>query len=151
MKSPGISYHTHPNRMGITGWIYGGPYRLERFLYTIHRATGLGVLLYLVMHIGVTWFKNDPGTWKILMDMLEMPAFRFGEYIVFFGVVFHAINGIRLIVGEFGFLMGKPKMPVYPYPLALLRQRPFLVALMVITGILVIYGAIEIMGPMLIQ
>jgi succinate dehydrogenase / fumarate reductase, cytochrome b subunit len=144
MKTPETERKGLPNNLGITGWVYAGSYRLERYLYTLHRVTGLGVLVYLLMHIGVTWFKNDPVMWTFIMGFLEHPFFKVGEYMVYFGVVFHGLNGIRLIIGEFGYMLGSPRLPVYPYPLALLRQRPLLAVLMVITGIIVILGAVNI-------
>jgi succinate dehydrogenase / fumarate reductase cytochrome b subunit len=144
MKSPDIPRKTHPNKLGIFGWVYAGPYNIERYLYTLHRVTGLGVLLYLVMHIFLTWFKNDPEMWDTLMMLLNNPFARLGEYCVFFGVMFHAMNGIRLIIGELGYMMGKPERPIYPYPIAVLRQRPLLVVLMLLTAVFVVYGAIDI-------
>jgi succinate dehydrogenase / fumarate reductase, cytochrome b subunit len=144
MKTPHTEKKLYDNLLGVKGWLYGGPYGLERYLYTLHRVTGLGVLVYLIMHIGVTWFKNDPDRWVECMAVLDNPFFKCGEYLVFFGVVFHAINGIRLIIGEFGYLLGKPKLPVYPYPLALLRQRPLALVLMLLMGILALYGFFDI-------
>jgi succinate dehydrogenase / fumarate reductase cytochrome b subunit len=66
-----------------------------------------------------------------------------GEYALFAAVVFHAANGIRLILTQFGFLLGKPMRPIYPYSLAMMRQRPVMILLMVLTVIVVIYGGIE--------
>ncbi len=144
MKTPQTEKKLWDNRIGIKGWVYGGPYRLERYLYTLHRVSGLGVLVYLMLHIGVTWFKNYPDIWDKLMVIAANPLILCGEYIVFAGVVFHALNGIRLIVGELGYMLGKPKLPVYPYPLALLRQRPLALVLMLLTGIIVSYGIFDI-------
>lgn len=143
MKTPDIKVNTIPNRMGIFGWLYGGKYGIERYLFTLHRVTGLGILVYLMMHIGVTWFKNDPVIWNKLMSILENPMIRLGEFCVFFGVIFHAMNGIRLIICEFGFKLGKPERPVYPYTNAMSRQRPFMIGLMILTAIIIIYGAAE--------
>ncbi len=151
MKSPNIEKKVCENKLGLRGWVYAGSYRIERYLYTLHRVTGLGVLVYLLLHIAVTWFKNDPGIWTTLMEIVKHPLIRLGEYCVFFGVAFHAINGIRLIIGEFGYLLGKPVLPVYPYPLAMLRQRPMLVALMLITAVVVLYGAFDVFRDLFIH
>ena len=37
----------HPNRLGIAGWLGGGRWGFERYLYTLHRLTGLGLLALL--------------------------------------------------------------------------------------------------------
>ena len=36
----------HPNRLGLKGWVAGGRWGPDRYLYTLHRVTGLGLLLY---------------------------------------------------------------------------------------------------------
>jgi len=43
-----------PNRLGVWGWLGGGRWGWERYLYTLHRLTGLGLLAYFLMHIIVT-------------------------------------------------------------------------------------------------
>jgi len=44
----------YPNRLGVWGWLGGGRWGVERYLYTLHRVTGLGLLAYFVMHILLT-------------------------------------------------------------------------------------------------
>ena len=44
----------HPNKLGIRGWLVGGSWGPERYLYTLHRVTGLGLLAYFLLHILVT-------------------------------------------------------------------------------------------------
>jgi succinate dehydrogenase / fumarate reductase cytochrome b subunit len=144
MQFPAEERRTYPHKLGLQGWVYAGKYRIERYLYTLHRLTGLGILLYLVLHIHVTGFKiRGPDAWKAVMDAVGAPIFHLGEYALFAAVVFHAANGIRLILTQFGFLLGKPMRPIYPYSLAMMRQRPVMILLMVLTVIVVIYGGIE--------
>ena len=33
----------YPNRLGVKGWAVGGHWGPERYLYTLHRVTGLGL------------------------------------------------------------------------------------------------------------
>jgi succinate dehydrogenase/fumarate reductase cytochrome b subunit len=37
-----------------------------------------------------------------------------GEHLVFVAFAFHALNGVRLVLVELGFAVGKPLEPVYP-------------------------------------
>jgi succinate dehydrogenase / fumarate reductase cytochrome b subunit len=126
------------NDLGIVGWGWAGRYGLERYLYTLHRLTGLGVLFYFVLHIFATSTRifGEPA-WKATMGFLHHPVFRFGEYLVFAGFVFHALNGVRLIFQELGYLLGKPTPPVFPYSYGLRDFRP--VALLVV--VLAVVGA----------
>ena len=58
----------------------------------------------------------------------HQPIFAFGEYLVFAAFAYHACNGIRLVLVELGFAVGKPMEPVYPYKTSLNVQRPLLVS-----------------------
>ena len=132
---------THPNRLGLWGWLGGGRWGLERYLYTLHRLTGLGLLLYFILHIFVTSARAfGQGAWKSAMESVEGPAFKAGEYLVFAVFAFHAVNGIRLGLIELGFMVGRPIEPVYPYATSVGRQRPIAIAVMLIAGVLAVWG-----------
>jgi len=133
----------HPNRLGIRGWVSGGRWGFERYLYTLHRLTGLGLLLYLLMHIFVTSARiYGPASWSAAMRAVAGPTFRAGEYLVFAAFAFHAINGVRLGMIELGFLVGRPIEPVYPYATSVGRQRPIAIAVMLIAGALAVWGGL---------
>lgn len=114
------------NFLGISGWVWGGKYRLERRLYLLQRITGLGILLYGMLHFIVMTFFRLPGesVYDTTMRFLANPAFRVGEYLVVAAVIYHAGNGARLILQELGFLLGRPVPPVFPYRDALQKRRP---------------------------
>lgn len=124
------------NRLGISGWVWGGRYRLERRLYILHRITGLGLLLYGILHFVVMTFFRLPGesVYEATMRFLANPWFRAGEYLVVAAFIYHAGNGARLILQELGFLLGRPVPPVYPYKDALQRRRP----VVWVTGVVIV-------------
>jgi succinate dehydrogenase / fumarate reductase cytochrome b subunit len=133
-----------PNRLGLWGWLGGGRWGFERFLYTLHRLTGLGLLFYFVLHIFVTATRNSgQAIWSEAMKAVGGPFFKAGEYLVFAAFAFHAINGIRLGAIELGFLVGRPIEPVYPYATSVGRQRPLTIAVMLIAGALAIWGGYD--------
>ena len=131
------------NNLGIAGWIFGGHYGADRYIYALHRVTGLGMLLYFLMHIFVTGRRaGGSEQWEATMNFFHNPMFLIGEFFVFLAFIFHAVNGIRLILVELGFLIGKPGLPSYPYGYSTLRQRPIMIGFMCIVAILaVIAGA----------
>ena len=144
MKFYSDNRKSYPHRLGPVGWGYAGRYGVERYLYTLHRLTGLGILFYLVLHIYVTGFKvGGEEAWESVMGFLGQPIFKLGEFGLFFAVVFHATNGIRLILTELGFLLGKPVRPVYPYELAMSRQRVFMFLMIALTAVIMIYGGLD--------
>ncbi|MEW6045854.1 MAG: succinate dehydrogenase, cytochrome b556 subunit [Bacillota bacterium] len=134
-----------PNRLGLKGWVYAGRYPVERYLYILHRVAGLGLVLYLPLHVWVTSSRlQGPEVWARTMAALSSPLFRFGEFLVLAAFVFHALNGIRLLLGHLGFTLGRPAEPVYPYPIALRRQRPLTVVLMMVAAVSIAVGLWEI-------
>jgi succinate dehydrogenase / fumarate reductase cytochrome b subunit len=125
------------NYLGVGGWVWAGNYKLERYLYILHRVTGLGILLFLLVHLIVTTFFRIQGqeVWEKAMTVLNNPLFKTGEYLVVVAFVYHALNGLRLILQELGLLMAKPIPPIYPYSDSLRKKRTWTMA---IIGIIII-------------
>jgi succinate dehydrogenase / fumarate reductase cytochrome b subunit len=128
---------TRPNQLGPVGWVWVGSYKLERYLYILHRVTGLGILLFLLFHLTATTFFRIQGeaVWDTTMTFLSNPLFKIGELLVVVAFVFHMVNGFRLILQELGFLMTKPVPPIYPYSDSLRRKRRWTMAFI---GIIII-------------
>ena len=131
----------YPDRLGIKGWLYAGKYSFERYLYVGHRLSGLGLIAYMVLHIVETANRiRGEHAWAELMALFASPPFKVIEYLLFVMAVFHAMNGVRLLLVELGFFLGKPKEPVYPYSTSVLRHRPLTYIVMVITFVVVVLG-----------
>ena len=138
----------HPNRLGVWGWLGGGRWGFERYLYTLHRLTGLGLLVYFLLHIVVTSARAfGPEAWKVSMGAVSGEPgtarglfFTGGEFLVFAAFAFHALNGIRLALVELGFAIGNPIEPVYPYRTSVHEQRPLAIVMMLLAGILLAGG-----------
>jgi len=131
----------YPNRLGLKGWLYAGKYSFERYLYLGHRLSGMGLIAYMVLHIVETANRiRGEEAWKWLMALFASPPFKVIEYLLFAAAVFHAMNGVRLLMVELGFFLGKPKEPVYPYSTSVMRHRPLTYVIMVLAGLLIILG-----------
>jgi len=123
------------NREGVVGWLRVKGYSLEKLLYLLHRATGIGLVVYLFWHL--IYIGQRLGGW--------------GD--VFLGVLllFHGVNGIRLILAEYGLVLGKPYRPVYPYRRGSIygKQRAIAVAALAIFLLLLYfwsYVALYVVG-----
>jgi succinate dehydrogenase / fumarate reductase cytochrome b subunit len=88
-------------------------YRGREGMWTwlLHRVTGLGILLFLVIHVVDTalviyW----PELYDHALALYKNALFRVAEVGIFFAVLFHAANGLRIIVQDF-------------WPSTMLRQR----------------------------
>jgi succinate dehydrogenase / fumarate reductase cytochrome b subunit len=117
---------------------------MDRYLYSLHRITGLGLLFYFLLHIVATSSRalgKEP--WEQIMERLSAPVFLLGEYLVFVAFVFHAVNGIRLILAEVGIGVGKPIEPVYPYRTVVDVQRPVVLVAAALVAVLVVLGGLD--------
>lgn len=134
----------YPNRLGLKGWVVGGRWGWERYLYTLHRVSGLSLLLYFLMHILLTSTRSfSQEAWEAAMGRVSGPFFVVGEFLVFAAFAFHALNGLRLVLIELGWLTGKAEEPIYPYRSSLNVQRPFMVVMMILAAVLVVMGGYE--------
>ncbi|MBA7670330.1 hypothetical protein ES703_78475 [subsurface metagenome] len=126
------------NYLGAGGWVWAGNYQLERYLYILHRITGLGILFFGLIHLTMTTFFRIQGqdVWEATIALLTNPWFKIGEYLVAVAFVYHALNGLRLILQGLGFVLGKPTPPIYPYKDALRKKRPWTMAMVAVIVIL---------------
>jgi succinate dehydrogenase / fumarate reductase, cytochrome b subunit len=132
------------NNLGIWGWLGGGRYGFDRYAYTLHRLSGLGILAYFLMHIFVTGARlGGPEAWESRMAFFSKPIFKLGEFMVFLAFAYHAINGIRLVLVELGYMLGKPGLPAYPYSYSTMRQKPLLVVVMLIAAVIMLIGGAD--------
>jgi succinate dehydrogenase / fumarate reductase cytochrome b subunit len=136
----------YDNRLGAWGWLGGGRWGAERYAYIVHRVTGLGILLYFLMHIVVTSLRAKGIYLWTPGGLLHRPIFRFGEFLVFSAFAFHACNGIRLILVELGVAVGKPIEPVYPYKTSLDVQRPLLICMVILTVVVLAMGGYAVLA-----
>ena len=110
-------------------------YRGREGMWTwmLHRLTGLGILLFLIIHVvdtGIIVFS--PELYDEALMLYKSPVFRFAELLIFFSVLFHAANGLRIVIQDF-------------WPAVMRRQRQLvwgaaaivLVAMIPITWIMV--------------
>ncbi|CAN5832525.1 hypothetical protein BH23GEM3_BH23GEM3_12820 [soil metagenome] len=70
--------------------------------WILHRLTGLGILAFLIIHVVETaTVIYYPGIYDTFLDSYKTPLFRFAELAIFFAVIFHALNGLRIVVQDF--------------------------------------------------
>lgn len=70
--------------------------------WILHRATGIGVLLFLLIHIlDTSLIKLGPEVYNRMVRIYRHPLFRFMEVGLFASVLYHALNGIRIIIIDF--------------------------------------------------
>ncbi len=115
-------------------WPYN--FNVERYTYTLHRITGVILILYLMAHVfEIYHVALGPAAWEQTMALLGSLGIweKIGLWIIAGSALYHGANGFRLILNEvFGMLLGKPVLPEYPYtPTSLSRNQKIAIYLIV--------------------
>jgi succinate dehydrogenase / fumarate reductase, cytochrome b subunit len=67
--------------------------------YVAHRLSGIGILVFLIAHIVDTALLGwGPEVYNRVISMYRHPFFRVNEVVLFAAVLYHALNGIRVIL-----------------------------------------------------
>ena len=79
-----------------------GQSREEYMAGLLHRITGIGVFAFLALHIIDIWLIGlGPEPFNSFKAFFHLPAARVFHLFLFFGLLFHAINGVRIILLDF--------------------------------------------------
>lgn len=80
-----------------------------QWAWILHRASGLGIVLFLYMHIVsifIAALGPEPYAW-VHKYLYTSPPAKLLEIFLGFGVIFHALNGMRIIIIDFFPALGK--------------------------------------------
>ena len=70
--------------------------------WILHRFTGVGVFVFLLAHIVDTAMIGwGPAAYNKMIGLYRKPYFRLGEVLLAGAVLYHALNGIRIIIIDF--------------------------------------------------
>ena len=70
--------------------------------YILHRLTGIAVLLFLFIHIIDTALIGwGPDLYNRAIALYRHPFFRLNEVVLFAAVLYHSLNGFRIVVVDF--------------------------------------------------
>ena len=101
----------------ITGFFRAVTYRGRegQIAWMLHRITGVGVFLFLALHIANVFTMVFPShVFNSLADLYHSVPFKllsiFGLY---FGLLYHALNGVRVIIVDFWPGAGKYQAPLW--------------------------------------
>lgn len=97
--------------------------------WLLHRITGLGISLFLVLHIWeiTSVSRGGGGAFDVRMAGLRNPLAAAGEFFLFLAVVYHGINGVRLLLFDMG--------------IGIRKQKPLFWGVLGISALVIIVGA----------
>ena len=90
-------------RTTLSGYVrYRG--REGHYSFLLHRLTGLGTLLFLIIHIlDTATVYYFPSLYEHALEIYRNPLFMLGEIALVFSVVFHGVNGLRIAIVDMYF------------------------------------------------
>lgn len=75
---------------------------IGQWSWVLHRLSGLGVVLFLTLHvIDTSWAVFYPELYVQAIAEYQSPIFTIGEFALVAAVVYHALNGLRIIIFDF--------------------------------------------------
>jgi len=120
-------------RPGFVGWFDPRGRRLGGLAFIVNRLSGLGLVLYLYMHLLIlSLLVQGPGAWDTFVDIALSPPVLVFDVVLLAGILIHGLNGIRVGLVGLGFVAS--------------RQRALFIAAMVIAAFVAFVGAIRIFG-----
>lgn len=127
-NDPPLSVYKARRSNLLRDWLWPAKSNIGRWAYTMQRVSGVAVSLYFLAHIIETgnvvgglpiWsppaYDIAKKSWNSTVEFLKNPLFDFGLVVIGFMLTFHTFNGLRLFFSEFGYGVGKPARPDYPY------------------------------------
>lgn len=93
---------------------------IGQWSWVLHRITGLGVVLFITLHIvDTSWAVFYPELYVEAIAVYQTPLFTIGEFILVACVVYHAFNGLRIALFDFKPQWWKHQQKAAYYVLAL--------------------------------
>jgi succinate dehydrogenase / fumarate reductase cytochrome b subunit len=84
-------------RTVIRGTLYRGHEGM--WSWVLHRITGVGMYFFLLVHIlDTATIRLDPELYNVVMEAYKTPIMGLGEAALVAAIVFHAFNGLRIIL-----------------------------------------------------
>lgn len=91
------------NRNVLRAWFDVRRSRLGSWAFALNRLTGLGLTLYLFIHLAVLYqLAQGPEAWNDFVALAKHPLYLLLDVVLLFGLLFHGLNGIRLTLVGMG-------------------------------------------------
>jgi succinate dehydrogenase / fumarate reductase cytochrome b subunit len=114
-------------------WVDVRRRRLGMWAYALNRLSGLGLVLYLYIHLIVlSQLANGASGWNGFMALARTRLFLSLDVLLLLGLLIHGLNGIRVVLNGLG--------------VGVRSQKALFVGLMLVAAVAVLAGALHIFG-----
>jgi succinate dehydrogenase / fumarate reductase cytochrome b subunit len=76
--------------------------KLGMWAYALNRITGIGLVVYLYLHLAVlSLLLRGPRSWDSFVSLVRAPYFLALDVILLAGILIHGLNGLRVTLTGF--------------------------------------------------
>jgi succinate dehydrogenase / fumarate reductase cytochrome b subunit len=116
-----------------SGWFDPRGRAIGSWAFAANRITGLGLVFYLYLHLGVlSMLLIGKSAWNDFVELATNTVFLGLDVLLLFGILFHGLNGVRVA------LVGTGVVPD--------KQKALFWAFTVIGTLALAYGAFHVLG-----
>ena len=84
--------------------------KLGMWAYALNRITGIGLVVYLYLHLVVlSLLLRGPTAWDSFVALARSPFYLALDVILLAGILIHGLNGLRIALTGFGIGVGAQK------------------------------------------
>jgi succinate dehydrogenase / fumarate reductase cytochrome b subunit len=95
-----LTYQQRTTSRRPAGTLYRG--REGMWSWVLHRITGVAIFFFLLVHIlDTALVRISPEAYNTVISTYQTPVMGLGETALVAAIVFHAFNGIRIILIDF--------------------------------------------------
>jgi succinate dehydrogenase / fumarate reductase cytochrome b subunit len=96
-RNPVVDTVARNSRTVIRGTLYRGHEGM--WSWVLHRITGIAIYFFLLVHVlDTATVRLDPEVYNSVMGSYKTPIMGLGEAGLVAAIVFHALNGLRIIL-----------------------------------------------------
>ena len=77
-------------------------YAVGAWAFSLHRIAGVAIATYGLAHVIVISFARWGGPFDSVMRLFQSPIFLLAELLLVAAILFHALNGFRIILFDLG-------------------------------------------------
>ena len=123
----------YPKIQRAGGWFDVRRRKLGMWAYALNRITGIGLVVYLYLHLGVlSLLARGQSAWDSFVSLARSPYYLALDVILLAGILIHGLNGLRIALT--GFEIG------------VRAQKAFFGILMLVAAIALVVAAFKIFG-----
>lgn len=82
--------------------VLGYEWKAGAISWIFHRLTGIGISVFLGFHIWTqTKMYGGAESFNQVMELYKLPIIKLGELALMAAIIFHALNGVRIVIIDF--------------------------------------------------